>query len=133
MNVEHDEQLVCSYVQVALMLSDCVGFTKHHKFKFVQHNDTDDEKVDSFLPLFTDFTDRTTAAFEDIIADVYYMNCQTEYPLHQLLKTTKNIFPSETLQALTGTATGAVAVGDGLMSVAFKNWEVFKNLQRLGC
>ena len=76
--------------------------------------------VDSFLPLFIDFTDRTTAAFEDIIADVHYMNCQSEYKLHQLLKTTKNLFPSETLQALTGTATGAVAVGDGLMSVACK-------------
>jgi len=48
------------------------------------------------------------------------MNCQTEYQLHQLLKTTKNLFPSETLQTLTGTATGAVAVGDGLMSVACK-------------
>jgi len=36
------------------------------------------------------------------------------------LKTTKNLFPSETLQVLTGTATGAVAVGDGLMSVACK-------------
>jgi len=100
------------------MLSDCVGSAKHHKFKFVQHNDTGDKEVDSFLPLFIDFTDRTTAAFEDIIADVHYMNFQTEYQLHQLLKTTKNLFPSETLQALAGTATGAVAVGDGLMSVA---------------
>jgi len=86
----------------------------------VQHNDTGDKEVDSFLPLFIDFTDRTTAAFEDIIADVHYMNCQTEYQLHQLLKTTKNLFPSETLQALTSTATRAVAVGDGLMSVACK-------------
>jgi len=48
------------------------------------------------------------------------MTCQTEYQLHQLSKTTKNLFPSETLQALTGTASGAVAVGDGLMSVACK-------------
>jgi len=102
------------------MLSDCVGSAKHHKFKFVQYNDTGDKEVDSFLPLFVDFTDRTTAAFEDITADVHYMNCQTEYQLHQLLKTTKNLFPSETLQAPTGTATGAVAVGDGLMSVACK-------------
>jgi len=120
LNVEHDEQLVCSYGRVALVLSDCVGFTKHHKFTFVQHNDTSDKEVDSFLPLFIDFTDRTTAAFEDIIADVHYMNCQTEYQLHQLLKTTKNLIPSETLQALTSTATGAVAVGDGLMSAACK-------------
>ena len=119
-NVEHDEQLVCSYGPVALMLSDCVESAKHHKFKFVQHNATGDEEVDSFLPLFIDFIDRTTAAFEDIIADVHYMNFQTEYQLHQLLKTTKNLFPSETLQALTGTATVAVAVGDGLMSVACK-------------
>jgi len=138
LNVEYDEQLVCSYGRVALMLSDCVGSAKHHKFKFVQHNDTRDKEVDSFLPLFTDFTDRTTSAFEDIIADVHYMNCQTKYQLHQLLKTTKNLFPSETLQALTGTATGAVTVGDGLISVAsqkttFKNWEVFKKIQRFGC
>ena len=83
-------------------------------------HDTGDKEVDSFLPLFIDFTDRTTAAFEAIIADVHYMNCQTEYQLHQLLKTTKNLFPSETLQALTGTTTGAVAVGDGLMPVACK-------------
>ena len=48
------------------------------------------------------------------------MSCQTEYQLHQLLKTTKNVFLSETLQALTGTPTGAVAVGDGLMPVACK-------------
>ena len=75
--------------------------------------------MDSFLPLFIDFTDRTTAAFEAIIADVHYMNCQTEYQLHQLLKTTKNLFPSETLQALTGTASGAVAVGDGLMPLFY--------------
>ena len=77
LNVEHDEQLVCSYGRVALMLFDCVGSAMHHKFKFVQseiwsqsidHNDTGDEEVDSFLPLFIDFTDRTTAAFEDIIA-----------------------------------------------------------------
>jgi len=112
LNVEHDEQLVCSYGLVALMLSDCVGSAKHHKFKFVQHDDTGDKEVDS------DSTDRTTAAFEDIIADIHYMNCQTENQLHQLLKTNKNLFPSETLQALTGTATEAVAVGDGLMSVA---------------
>ena len=32
----------------------------------------------------------------------------------------QNLFPSETLQALTGTVTGAVAVEDGLMSVACK-------------
>ena len=75
------------------MLSDCVGSAKHHKFKFVQHNDTGDKEVDSLLPLFIDFTDRTTAAFEDIIADVHYMNCQTEYQLHQLLK---NMGPSKT-------------------------------------
>ena len=134
LNVEQDVQLVCSYGRIALMLSDCVGSAKHHKFKFVQHNDTGDKEVDSFLPLFIDFTDRTTAAFEDIIADVHYMNCQTEYQLYQLLKTTKNLFPSETLQALTG----AVAVGDGLMSVAckkttFKNCKVFKKIQRFGC
>ena len=42
LNVEHDEQLVCSYGRVALVLSDCVGSAKHHKFKFVQHNDTGD-------------------------------------------------------------------------------------------
>jgi len=48
------------------MLSDCVGSAKHHKFKVVQHNDTGDEEVDSFLLLFIDFTDRTTAAFEKI-------------------------------------------------------------------
>jgi len=101
-------------------LLDCVGSAKHHKFKCVQHNDTGDKEVDSFLPLFIDFTELTTAVFEDIIADVHYMNCQTEYQLHQLLKTTKNLFPSETLQALTDTATGAVAVGDGFMSVACK-------------
>ena len=86
----------------------------------MQHNDTGDKEVDSFLPLFIDFTDRTTAAFEDIIADEHYMNCQTEYQLHKLLKTTKNLFPSETRQALTGTGSGSVAVGDGLMSVACK-------------
>jgi len=86
----------------------------------VQRNDKGDKEVDSFLPLFIDFTDRTTAAFEDIIADVHYMNCQTESQLHQLVNTTKKLFPSETLQALTGAATGAVAVGDGLMSVACK-------------
>jgi len=39
-------------------------------------------EVDSFLPLFIDFNDRTTAAFENIIADVHYMSCQSEYPLH---------------------------------------------------
>ena len=93
LNVEQDEQLVCSYGRVALMLSDCVGSVKHPKFKFVQHNDTGDKEVDSFLPLFIDFTDHITAAFEDIIADVHYMSCQTEYQLHQLLKTTKNLFP----------------------------------------
>ena len=92
-NVEHDEQLVCACGRVALMLSDCVGSAKLHKFKFVQHNDTGDKEVDSFLPLFIDFTNRTTAAFEDIIADVHYMNCQTEYQLHQLLK---NMGPSKT-------------------------------------
>jgi len=48
------------------------------------------------------------------------MNCQTECQLHQLLKTTKKLFLSEKLQALTGTATGALAVGDGRMSVASK-------------
>ena len=63
LNVEHDEQLVCPYGRVALMLSDGVGSTKRHKFKFVQHNDTGYKEVDSFLPLFFDFTDRTTAAF----------------------------------------------------------------------
>ena len=92
LHVKHDEQLVCSYGRVALMLSDCVGSAKLHKFKFVQHNDTGDKEVDSFLPLFIDFTDRTTAAFEDIIADVHYMNCQTEYQLHQLLKQPKTFF-----------------------------------------
>jgi len=117
LNVEHDEQLVCSYGRLALMLSDCVGSAKLHKFKFVQHNDTGDKEVNSFLTLFIDFTDYTMAAFEDIIADVHCMNCQTEYQLHQLLQTTKKLFPSETLQALTGTASGAVAVGDGLLSV----------------
>jgi len=63
--VEHDEQLVCSYGRVALMLSDCLGSAKHHNFKFVQQNDTGDKEVDSFLPLLIDFT------------DVHYMNCQT--------------------------------------------------------
>ena len=91
LNVEHDVQLVCSYVREALMLSDCVGSAKHHIFRFVQHNDTGDKEVDSFLPLIFDFTDRTTAAFENIIAEVHYMNCQTEYQLHQLLKPTKNL------------------------------------------
>jgi len=114
LNAEQDEQLVCLYGRLALMLSDCVGPAKQ-QFKFVQHNDTGDKEEDSFLPLFIDFTDRTTAAFEDIIADVHYMSCQTEYQLHQLLKTTKSLFPSETLQAPTGTPTGAAAVGDGLM------------------
>ena len=138
LNVEHDEQLVCSYGRVALMLSDCVGSAKNHKFKFVQHNGTGDKEMDSFLPLFIDFTNRTMAAFEDIIADVHYMNCQTEYQLHQLLKTTKNLFSSETLQALTGTVTGAVAVGDGLMSVACKKQllkigKYLKKIQRFGC
>ena len=35
LNVEYDEQLVCSYGRTALMLSDCAGSAKHHKFKFV--------------------------------------------------------------------------------------------------
>jgi len=160
LQVEHDEQLVCSYGRVALMLSDCVGSAKHHKLKFEQHNDTGDKEVDSFLLLFIDFTNRTTTASllctEDhnscyrnvckmsvvsfalaVVFIIHYMNCQTEYQLHQLLKTTKNLFPSDTLQALTSTATGAVAVGDGLMSVAckkttLKNWEAFKKIQRFG-
>ena len=88
LNVEQEEQLVCSYGRVALMLSDCVGSAKHHKFKFGQYNDTADKEVDSFLLLFIYFTDRTTAAFEDIIADVHYMSCQTKHQLHQLLKGT---------------------------------------------
>jgi len=54
------------------------------------------------------------------------------------LKTTKNLFPSQTLQALTGTATGAVAVGDGLMSVACKKQPLkigkyLKKIRRFGC
>ena len=69
---------------------------------------------------FIHFTDRTTAAFEDIIADVHYTSCQTEYQLQQLLRTTKNLSSSETLQSLTGTPTRAVEVGDGLMPVASK-------------
>jgi len=64
------------------------------------------------------------------------MSCQTEYQLHQLLKTTKNLFPSETLQALTSTPTGAVAVGDGLMSVVCKKQplkiEKYLKIQRFG-
>jgi len=55
LNVEHDEQLVCSYGRVAVMLSDCLGSAKLHEFKFVQHNDTGDKEVDSFLPLFVDY------------------------------------------------------------------------------
>jgi len=74
------------------MLSDCVGSAQHHKFKFVQHNDTGDQEVDSFLPLFIDFSDCTMAAFEDIIADIHYMNSQTKYQLHQLLKQPKTFF-----------------------------------------
>jgi len=56
LNVQQDEQLACSHGRVALMLSDCIGSAKHHTFKFVQHNDTGDKEVDSFLPLFIDFT-----------------------------------------------------------------------------
>ena len=48
LNVEHDEQLVCSYGRVALILSDCVGSAKLHKFKFVQHNDTGERR--GFFP-----------------------------------------------------------------------------------
>ena len=40
-------------------------------FKFSQHNDNGDSVVESFLPLFIDFTDHTTVVFEDIISDVH--------------------------------------------------------------
>jgi len=94
------------------MLSEYAGSAKHHTF--MQHND---KEVAFFLPLFLDFTDRNTAAFADVISNMHYMNCQTE---HQLLKTTKNLFPSAAWQALTGTPTAAVAIRDELLSVACK-------------
>jgi len=103
------------------MLSDCVGSAKHHKFKFVQHNDTGDRG--GFFPAVVHWLYRSHhgSVWE------YYCWCTLHElskwistALHQLLKTTKNLFPSETLQAMTDTPTGAVAVGDGLISVACK-------------
>lgn len=70
--------LVCTYGQVALMLSGCDGTAKQLTFKSFQHHNTGDKVVDSFMPLFMDFTDCTMPASRDVVAAMHNLNCQVE-------------------------------------------------------